>query len=137
MEKKRINQYHFQNRTGSHSMTGYAKGYLEVLPVNAEGFIGSNHSLLEQKEILNQEITYLRNLHKEKRLSKKENHRLNSLKGMIGNINHTLLLRSTTREEIKAWVFWRVAQQRLRHEIFKELDMEAETIIIHNENTKL
>lgn len=112
-------------------MTGYRQARLDVLPKHATIEKHSQNSLALQKECLSKEISELMQKRKHKKLSTSEKNRINSLRSMIGNINITLALQSVEAyEEMKAWLFWRIANSRLEHNIFREIDMEAEKILL-------
>jgi len=138
MSKRIINFNNYSHRAGSHSMTGSPHGYSDIKPKHAIIEKHSGIELEKQKEILSDELSKLKQLQKKRRLLKSEKNRINSLYGMIGNINKTLSLCSYSKyEEMKAWIFMRIANMRLEHAVFKEIDIEAEKILmstLHKEN---
>ena len=112
-------------------MTGSGKGYSVFLPKKATIEKLSQNDIETQKNILSLELSQLMIKRSKERLTKKEKNRVNTLKGMIGNLNKTLCLQSHCKyEEMKAWIFWQLSNKRMKHEDFKQLDLEAERILI-------
>ena len=129
MGKRVIDFKNFKDRGASHSMTGFSRAYAEVLPENARPDKHSHNSLEIQKNTLSNELVSLQR--RNTKPSRADRNRINSIKGTIGNINKTLSLQSVSHwEEMKAWIFWRISTLRMPHETFREIDMEAEKILI-------
>lgn len=114
-----IEQEAFRNRSGSFSMHGKKTGEVTVLPEGAYIPDHSGLNVLEQLNVLEAEL---------KRTPKNNKNRTNGLKGQIGNIKRLI---SLAQEERKAWVFMQIANKRLKHELFKAIDLEAEMIIAY------
>ena len=130
MSKAAIETRNYFTRSANHSMTGSRRGFGNILPKSADGWFGSDGSLYEQRDGLRNEIQALRTLSKKRRLTSQEKRRLNNCNSMLGNIQKTLCLISCSAyDETKAWIFWRLASHKLKHELFRTLDKEAEEIV--------
>ena len=130
MSKRIIKAKNYFTRSASHSMTGSRRGFVNILPPSAVEKVISEDTLTKQRDTMQKELHDLRNIHQKRRVKKGEKNRIDSLNGMIGNINKTLCLQSDSHyDEMKGWVFWRIANHRLVHNIFREIDIEAEKIL--------
>ncbi len=122
-------QQSFQKRVSRFSTHGKRTGDVDVLPPEAVIQQNSFNCILDEKEILEKQLNDLKERKTKRRLTKEENNRYISIKGMLGNIKKTIGL---ANEERKAWIFMRVANHRLKHEIFKAIDLEAEMLIAYS-----
>lgn len=128
MSKKRADAQAFLTRSAKHSMTAYGTGRVEVRPKHAKDSMEAG-TIIEQRNEVRRQIETLRNKQKAGRLTKRERLLFDKLRAILGNLNKTINLCSEEYEERKAWVFWRIANVKLKHDIFKELDKEAEAVM--------
>ena len=112
-----IEQKDFRDRVSQFSTHGKKNGRVDVIPVEGQIDDHCYTSILEQREILKSQ------LHRAT-----DKNRIHSIKGQIGNIDRLI---SLAKEERKGWVFMQVANKKLKHGIFKAIDLEAEALIAY------
>lgn len=125
MPKTTHQQHDYLHKVGSYSLYGNRRGHVENAPASADEYVPAR-PLKEQYEVLIKERDALEAVRRGQSLTRDQLQRLNSVKGMIGNIEKTFYDAS---EQDKAWVFWRIASSRLPHHIFREFDREAVQIM--------
>lgn len=120
-----VEQKDFREKVGSFTLHGNRRGVLDNEPASAP-WVLAQQPLAQQYHTLLNELEGLERVRQARRLTKDERNRRDSLRGMIGNIEKTF--REASENE-RAWTFWRIANMRLPHWVFKAIDIEAEQII--------